>query len=55
MRLVDSFAHFNFPMPGSGVNVDKAWLPKNRDAAARFVKATIEAVALIKTDKAGGA
>ncbi len=49
---IGSFAQFNFPMPGSGVNVDKAWLPKNRDAAARFVKATIEAVALIKTDKA---
>jgi NitT/TauT family transport system substrate-binding protein len=44
-------ATYKFPMPGSGVNADTAWLAKNRDTAARFVKATIEAVALLKTDK----
>ena len=38
-------------MPGSGVNVLSDWLPKNRDVAARFVKATVEAIALMKTDK----
>lgn len=38
-------------MPGSGVNVLKEWLPKNRDVAARFIKATVEAIALMKTDK----
>ena len=52
LHELGSFAQFKFPMPGSGVNVDKAWLPKNRETAARFVKATVEAVALIKTDKA---
>ena len=29
----------------------KSWLPNNREAAARFIKATVEAIALIKTDK----
>jgi NitT/TauT family transport system substrate-binding protein len=38
-------------MPGSGVNVLSDWLPKNRDVAARFMKATVEAIALMKTDK----
>jgi NitT/TauT family transport system substrate-binding protein len=38
-------------MPGSGVNVLSDWLPKNRDVAARFIKATVEAIALMKTDK----
>jgi NitT/TauT family transport system substrate-binding protein len=52
LHEIGSFLPYNFAMPGSGVNADKAWLPKNRDTAARFVKATIEAVALIKTDKA---
>lgn len=48
--LVDLGA-YNFPMPGSGVNVLKEWLPKNREAAARFVKSTVDALALMKTDK----
>jgi ABC-type nitrate/sulfonate/bicarbonate transport system substrate-binding protein len=38
-------------MAGSGVNAGKSWLAKNREAAARFIKATVEAIALIKTDK----
>ena len=38
-------------MPGSGVNVLSEWLPKNRDTAARFIKATVEAIALMKNDK----
>jgi NitT/TauT family transport system substrate-binding protein len=42
---------YQFPMPGSGVNAAKDWLPNNREAAARFVKSTVEAIALLKTDK----
>ena len=38
-------------MPGSGVNAEVKWLKDNRDVAARFVKATVEAIALMKTDK----
>jgi len=48
--LVDTAA-FKFPMPGSGVNALKDWLPKNRETAARFVKSTVEAIALMRTDK----
>jgi NitT/TauT family transport system substrate-binding protein len=48
--LVDT-ATYKFPMPGSGVNALKDWLPKNREAAARFIKSTVDALALIKNDK----
>jgi NitT/TauT family transport system substrate-binding protein len=48
--LVDT-GIYKFPMPGSGVNADKAWLPKNHAAAARFIKSTVDAVALLQTDK----
>jgi NitT/TauT family transport system substrate-binding protein len=48
--LVDT-GIYNFPMPGSGVNALKDWLPKNRETAARFIKSTVDALALIKTDK----
>jgi len=48
--LID-LGQFNFAMPGSGVNALKAWLPKNREAAARFIKSTVDALALMKTDK----
>jgi NitT/TauT family transport system substrate-binding protein len=48
--LVD-LGQFHFVMPGSGVNALSEWLPKNRDTAARFMKATVEAIALMKTDK----
>jgi ABC-type nitrate/sulfonate/bicarbonate transport system substrate-binding protein len=48
--LVD-LSQYRFPMPGSGVNALSDWLPKNRETAARFIKATVEAIALVKTDK----
>jgi ABC-type nitrate/sulfonate/bicarbonate transport system substrate-binding protein len=48
--LID-LGQYGFPMPGSGVNVLKEWLPKNREAAARFVKSTVDALALMKTEK----
>jgi len=33
------------------VNALKDWLPNNREAAMRFVKSTVDALALIKNDK----
>jgi NitT/TauT family transport system substrate-binding protein len=48
--LVDTGA-YRFPMPGSGVNAEKSWLAKNHEAAVRFVKSTVEAIALLKNDK----
>ena len=38
-------------MPGSSVNADKKWLPNNKEAARRFIKATVEAIALTMQDK----
>jgi NitT/TauT family transport system substrate-binding protein len=48
--LVDT-STYKFVMPGSGVNALKDWLPKNREAAARFIKSTVDALALIRNDK----
>jgi ABC-type nitrate/sulfonate/bicarbonate transport system substrate-binding protein len=48
--LVDTGV-YKFPMPGSGVNALKDWLPNNREAASRFVKSTVDALALIRNDK----
>jgi NitT/TauT family transport system substrate-binding protein len=48
--LVDLY-QYHFVIPGSGVNALSDWLPNNRDIAARFIKATVEAIALMKTDK----
>jgi NitT/TauT family transport system substrate-binding protein len=48
--LVDLY-QYHFVMPGSGVNALSDWLPNNRDTAARFIKATIEAIALMKINK----
>ena len=49
--LVD-LTQYHFMMPGSGVNALADWLPNNRDTAARFIKSTVEAIALMKNDKA---
>ena len=38
-------------MPGSSVNAEKKWLANNKEAARRFVKATVEAIALTMQDK----
>jgi NitT/TauT family transport system substrate-binding protein len=43
---------YNIPLAGSGVMAERSWLAANRDAAARFVKASVEAVALMKQDRA---
>jgi NitT/TauT family transport system substrate-binding protein len=48
--LVD-LSGYKWPMPGSGIMALSSWLPKNHDAAALFVKSTVEAIALMKTNK----
>lgn len=48
--LVD-LSHYNIPIAGSGINAEPKWLKDNRDTALRFVKATIEAYAMMKRDK----
>jgi NitT/TauT family transport system substrate-binding protein len=48
--LVD-LAKYDIAIAGSGINVERKWLEANRDTVARFVKATIDAYALLKTNK----
>ena len=48
--LVD-MGQFRFPMPGSGVNALTGWVAQNHDAAVRFMKASVERIALLKTDR----
>ena len=48
--LVD-LGQYNIPVAGSSLNADRAWLKKNPETAKRFVKSTVEAIALIKTNR----
>lgn len=43
---------YDIPLAGSGIMAERAWLADNRDTAARFVKSAVEAVALMKQDRA---
>lgn len=47
--LVD-LSEYNIPLAGSGINVERKWLQSNRDEAMRFLKATLEAYALMTSD-----
>jgi NitT/TauT family transport system substrate-binding protein len=42
---------YQVPMAGSGVNIARAWLKDHKEAARLFVKSTVDAIALIKTNK----
>ena len=42
---------WNVPIAGSGVHTTESWLRENRETARRFIKATVEAIALMKKDK----
>lgn len=48
--LVD-LAKYNIPNAGSGVSVSRAWLKDNQETARRFVKSTVEMIALVKRNK----
>jgi len=43
---------YALPFAGSGINAERSWLAGNRDTAARFVRSAVEAIALMKTDRA---
>ena len=42
---------YKMPMAGSGISVDKAYLAAHRDTVLRFLKADIEATALMQRDR----
>jgi len=53
MKLKDliDLTQYKFPVAGSSILAERNWLAANRDTAARFVKASVEAVALMKTNR----
>ena len=50
-KILVDLAKYNIPNAGSGVNVSRAWLKDNQEAARRFVKSTVETIALVKRNK----
>ena len=50
-KLLVDLSKYNIPNAGSGVNISRAWLKNNQEAARRFVKSTVDAMALVKRDK----
>ena len=51
-KVIVDMAEYNLPVAGSGFAVDRVWFKNNPDAARRFIKSTVEAIALLKKDKA---
>jgi NitT/TauT family transport system substrate-binding protein len=52
LREIVDLTQYNFPLAGSGIMAERAWLAANRDTAVRFVRAAVDAVALMKRDRA---
>ncbi len=50
-KMLVALDKYNIPNAGSGVNVSRAYLKANPEAVRRFVKSTVEAIALVKRDK----
>jgi len=48
--LVD-LGQYNIPIPGSGVTASRKWVNANKDTVRKFLKATLEAIALLKNNK----
>ena len=48
--LVD-LSDYKIPLAGSGVNVERQWLEKNKPIAGQFLQAMIEAYALMRNDR----
>ncbi len=48
---VGDLTAYKIPMAGSGISVDKAYLAAHRDTVLRFLKADIEATALMQKDR----
>ena len=44
-------SQYNIPNAGSSVQVSRTWLKNNREAARRFVKSAVEALAFLNKDK----
>lgn len=52
LKLLIDLTQYKFPVAGSGIMAERDWLKSNRETAAKFVKAGLEAIALMKKDRA---
>jgi ABC-type nitrate/sulfonate/bicarbonate transport system substrate-binding protein len=50
-KVLADLGDYELPVAGSSFLVDREWLEENRDAAAKFVKSAVDAIALLKMDK----
>ncbi|HTL44893.1 MAG TPA: ABC transporter substrate-binding protein [Vicinamibacterales bacterium] len=50
-RDIGDLSQYRIPVAGSGIMVDKSYLASNRDTVLRFLKADIEATALMQRDR----
>jgi ABC-type nitrate/sulfonate/bicarbonate transport system substrate-binding protein len=50
-KVLADLQDYDLPVAGSAFLVDREWLKNNRDAAAKFVKSAVDAIALLKNDK----
>lgn len=50
-KVIVDMADYKLPVPGSGFAVDREWYRNNPEAARSFIKSTVEAIALLKTNK----
>lgn len=50
-RIIADLGDYNLPVAGSSFLFDREWLTTNPEIARKFMKATVEAIALLKNDK----
>jgi ABC-type nitrate/sulfonate/bicarbonate transport system substrate-binding protein len=50
-KVLADLADYNLPLAGSSFVANREWLKENRDAARRYVKSAVDAIALLKNDK----
>jgi ABC-type nitrate/sulfonate/bicarbonate transport system substrate-binding protein len=51
LKLLIDLTPYKFPVGGSSIMAERTWLMANRDTAARFIRASMESIALMKKDK----
>ena len=50
-NAVVDLSQYNIPIAGSGVTASREWVKNNRDTVRRFIKSTVEAIALLKQNR----
>jgi NitT/TauT family transport system substrate-binding protein len=50
-KAVVDLSQYNIPIAGSGVTASRKWVESNKDTVRKFIKSTVEAVALLKRNK----